>query len=141
MTCGECERCTEKSFIMCMVRSLLVFIYLLCRVYNLFCFSLLLSVSSYLYTVPSLVPVLLCMFDYYGLLGISVFCEHEAGFLPTPPTPLHIMYFLRPPLPPSWIRWKWAVIWRRKRGSSSSDNVPITSNKTGMKSLPRSLCF
>lgn len=105
------------------------------------------------------------MLGSYGLLGIFVYCEHKAGS----PLPPHV-YFgsLCFSL---WIMWKSMVTyiqtrrpgepggWRGggvlagvtvvplTRGSplclgASINIVPNTSNKTGMKSLPRSLrCF
>lgn len=125
MTCGECERrCTEKSFITCMVRSLLVLsiycaVFTICFVF-VCCFQF---IFFYLYTVPLLVPVLLCMFDSYRLLGIFVFCEHKAGPPPPPPPSYHLFFalFFFPP----WITLKWAVI--QIRGGGATLPLPIMS--------------
>lgn len=105
------------------------------------------------------------MLGSYGLLGIFVYCEHKAGL--TPPTNTHTQIYFGSPCFSLWIVLKSVVTyiqtdlearrsgWRRwlkrrwcgslmERHSSlqgaSINIIPITSNKTGMKSLPRSFC-
>lgn len=103
------------------------------------------------------------MLGSYGLLGIFVYCEHKAGL--TPPTNTHTDLFWLPVLlsvdrvkisgdiqtdlearRSGWRRWlkrRWCGSLMERHSSlqgASINIIPITSNKTGMKSLPRSFC-
>lgn len=103
------------------------------------------------------------MLGSYGLLGIFVYCEHKAGL--TPPTNTHTQIYFGSPCfsvdrvkisgdihtdlearRSGWRRWlkrRWCGSLMERHSSlqgASINIIPITSNKTGMKSLPRSFC-
>lgn len=105
------------------------------------------------------------MLGSYGLLGIFVYCEHKAGLTPPLQTHTHTDLFWLPVLlsvdrvkisgdihtdlearRSGWRRWlkrRWCGSLMERHSSlqgASINIIPITSNKTGMKSLPRSFC-